>query len=283
MMSVQEQILFAAILLLVMLGIGSSLSFGDFRRTLKTPRYLAIGVLSQFFWMPLIAYTLSHVLQLSPHAALALFLVGCTPGGATSNMFSYFARGDVALSVAMTLTSTLAAIVAIPGLVFVYTSRHGMDDVVLMPYDKIGLSLVFLIVPVLCGMLIRSKKRTLAKKIEKFGAIMGIALTGLMLVTWLPKYAQQVASDFGPIHIGILGLGLCGFLFGYLGCILFRAPPKARRTISLETGLQNTALTFAIITISFTNAAEMAWVPLIYGASILQIAATVTLAFRLLS
>lgn len=93
-----ETILLSAFLLLLMLGMGATLSREDFATVLRAPAPLAIGLASQFGWMPLVAFTLAHALELPPLAAVGLIVMGCSSGGTTSNFFSYLSRADLALS-----------------------------------------------------------------------------------------------------------------------------------------------------------------------------------------
>src|SRR5690625_6440667 len=117
-----DQLLLGLMIFVIMFGMGSSLTTDDFRAVARRPRGVLIGFLSQFGLMPFIAWSLAVLLNLPPGFAIALILIGCLPGGTTSNMFTYFSRGSVALSIAMTTASTLAALVMMPLLLEFYTS-----------------------------------------------------------------------------------------------------------------------------------------------------------------
>ena len=116
-----DQALLAVMIFVIMFGMGASLTINDFKAIAKSPRGVFIGFLSQFGLMPLIAFGLSVMLNLSPAYAIALILIGALPGGTTSNMFTYFSRGSVALSISMTTASTILALVMMPLLLKFYT------------------------------------------------------------------------------------------------------------------------------------------------------------------
>ncbi len=107
----------------IMLGMGASLTVNDFKAVARSPKGVLVGFLSQFGLMPLIALGLSIVLNLHPAFAIALILIGTLPGGTTSNMFAYFSRGSVALSISMTTASTIMALFMMPIILSVYTVR----------------------------------------------------------------------------------------------------------------------------------------------------------------
>ena len=116
-----DQILLALMIFIIMLGMGASLTMDDFRAVIRAPRGVFIGFLSQFGLMPFIAFSLATVLGFHPAFAISLILIGSLPGGTTSNMFTYFARGSVALSISMTTASTLLALLMMPVLLKLYT------------------------------------------------------------------------------------------------------------------------------------------------------------------
>jgi hypothetical protein len=117
-----DQALLAIMIFVIMLGMGASLTVDDFRAVARKPKGVFIGFISQFGLMPFIAFGLATILNFPPAFAIALILIGCLPGGTTSNMFTYFARGSVALSISMTTASTILALFMMPILLKLYTS-----------------------------------------------------------------------------------------------------------------------------------------------------------------
>ena len=122
MLSGFEKALLAILLITLMMGMGTTLDRSSVRSIAKSPKGIVIGVASQFGWMPLVAFGLAKALSLPNELALGLVLIGCTPGGTTSNLFAYFSKANVALSIGMTAVSTAVAVVAMPAVLWLYGS-----------------------------------------------------------------------------------------------------------------------------------------------------------------
>ncbi len=274
-----EKLALAVMVLFIMLGMGSTLSLKSFKEVAKEPKGVCIGLLSQFGWMPLIAYGLALYFELPDYMALSMILLGATPGGTTSNLFSYYAKGNVGLSVSMTVCSTLVAIVMIPLLLNFYSGK--LVEGVLIPYKDIAAALFMLLVPVSLGMFIRYKSLLWAKRIEILASVIGlliiISLVGLML-----SKHQTVLLNASPQHYAsAILLGIFGFILGYFVSRVSKLKHTDAKTIALETGIQNTPLTMGIIGLTFIgHEVEMMLIPVIYGLTILLTAVIATLIFR---
>ncbi len=268
-------------MILIMFGMGSGLTWRDFFRALKRPQGLLVGALSQFGLMPLIAYGLGVALNLSPEAALGLLVMGCVPGGTTSNIFTYFSKGDLALSIMMTVASTLLAIVVTPALLYFYGSQILKGDLHI-PFGDVSLTLFVLLVPVLLGMLIRKWNANVGAVAEFLGGILGLAVIIFLVVTWIPRNAGLLFVTPTEIFVAALGLGLCGFLLGFGLAKLLRQNNKRAMTICLETGIQNGPLGVAIVLFSFPKELQdnILIVPVLYSVFIVISSAAVTYFFR---
>lgn len=279
-----EQLLVMIAMGALMVGMGTTLDWAAFREVSRQPKRLGMGALVQFGLLPFLAWLLSWIMELSPEASLALILVGCTPGGTSSNMYTWFAKGDVPLSLTMTMFSTLLAVLLMPLLVSFYAGQLPLGNLV-VPWKDIMGSLVFVLIPVGFGVFLKSKNVKYLIHIQKGGAALGLLAVFLMLGTWLPDFADQLFNEFAPEYGAVLLLGNCGFLFGYLVTRVFGFSPRVARTMSLETGLQNTLLTFAVMTLSFPPAfvEQVGWIPLMYGACIMGMGLFWMLLFRRLS
>jgi BASS family bile acid:Na+ symporter len=173
MLSPFETALIALLLVILMFGMGATLTVESFREVVARPKAVSIGLASQFGWMPLVAYLLAVQFQLPDAAALGLVIMGTCPGGTTSNMFAYYARADVALSVSMTAASKVIGIVLMPICLFLYGRRFTQSDVTI-PYLEIVKTLVVLLVPVALGMWLRKRKGPrFATVAEKTGSAAG--------------------------------------------------------------------------------------------------------------
>ena len=282
MLSPLEKILLALLIFILMVGMGSTLTWDDFKKVLKAPKGIIIGFLSQFGFMPLIALGLAHGLSLPAAAALGLILVGCTPGGTTSNMFTYFSRGDLALSISMTVASTFTAVIMMPLLIWIYASGYAHGLKFIIPYKNIAGTLIIVIIPVLIGMFIRKRSLRVATIVEKIGSAMGILVIIFLIVTWVQRNHQMLSITSWQHFASAACLGLAGFAIGYGFSIITGLDPKQRRTISLETGIQNTPLTFAIILLTFPAKShdEMLFLPILYAIGIVLTSSFVTILFR---
>jgi len=296
LLSKVDEALLAVMILIIMFGMGASLTLDDFKAVAKRSRMTVVGFLSQFGLMPLIALGLSLALRLDPAQSIALILIGCLPGGSTSNMFSYFARGSVALSIAMTTASTLMALVMTPFLLQRYTGRftrelteqlavidaEGATEFVI-PTANILITLVLVLVPVAGGLILRRFSRGWAKVAEDTAGFMGMIVIVYLIVTTSVRNARHFAATPWTVYLAVVLLGLAGFLFGYWVSRLFGAYPMEQRAIALETGIQNTPVAFAVILLSFTEPLvqnPMLWLSVLYSVSIVVSSSCITLWLR---
>ncbi|MCY1056283.1 bile acid:sodium symporter [Nannocystis sp. SCPEA4] len=281
MLSGPEQALLALLLVVLMMGMGASLTLADFRAVLQRPRGPLIGLASQYGWMPLIAFTLARALELPNDQAISLIIVGCTPGGTTSNLFTYYAKADVALSISMTALSTIVAVVVMPLLLVVYASSFS-DATLKVPYGNITTTLAVMLVPLALGMFVRARKPAAAGTLEKVGSLAGIGVLALLIVTGLVRNGELLAQTTPAMYVAAIGLGVLGFGLGYLLAALLRLERAGRRAIAFETGIQNSPLALGIILASFPAALHerMLWLPLLYALFVLLSASLLTLWWR---
>lgn len=288
-----DQALLALMIFVIMLGMGASLTLDDFRAVARKPRGVLIGFISQFGLMPLIAFSLAIILNLHPAFAISLILIGCLPGGTTSNMFTYFARGSVALSISMTTASTILAIVMMPILLKLYTAGFtgqitadmqatGSAAEFVIPVKNIISSLVLVLLPVVMGMILRRKSPDWAKTAEDTAGFVGIIVILYLLGTAFIRHGGLFLQTPVEVYIGAIGIGLAGFFFGYWMSRLFGMFPLFQRAISLETGIQNGPIAFAVILLSFTEPvqSQMLWMAILYSTFIVMTSSIITLWFR---
>lgn len=299
-MDIETQLLYAIdeallgiMILIIMFGMGASLTLDDFKAVARRSRGVLIGFLSQFGVMPLVALSLAIVLDLSPAFAIALILIGCLPGGTTSNMFTYFSRGSVALSISMTTASTIMALFMMPLLLSLYTTGftqqvseamiaadNGAEFVI--PTRNIIVSLVLVLVPVAGGMVLRRFSPGWAKTAEDTAGFMAIIVILFLLGTLFIRHGDILIRTPWQLYAAAIGLGLAGFFFGYWVSRLFGVQPLFQRAISLETGIQNGPVSFAIILLSFSEPilSQMLWVAILYSAFIVMTSSFITLWLR---
>lgn len=276
-----EKALLAILIIVLMTGMGATLERKQLTETLRRPTPVLIGIASQFGWMPLIAFGLAVALDLPNAMALGLLVVGCTPGGTTSNLFAYASKADVALSIAMTAISTVVAVIAMPAVLWLY-GRAFTDSSFALPLKDIVVTLLVILLPVALGMYIRTRSVVAAERTEKLGAWAGVGVLLLLVVSGLVNNQAVFAQIPMGGYVAAITLGLLGMGLGYLGASAARLAEPQRRAVSLETGIQNSPLAIAIIVATFPESQQdqMLWLPLLYALCVLISASMVSAVFR---
>lgn len=239
---------------IIMFGMGLTLSAGDFAAVLARPRDVFAGAAAQFTVMPLVGYALARFFHLAPELAVGVVLVGTCPGGTASNVITWFARGDVALSVTMTSVSTLLAPIATPLLTLWLAGAW-------VPVSAAALCLSVLkivILPVALGVLAR---RTCARAVERALPLLPVvSVLGIVLIiaAVVGRNASQIATSAAAIFAVVILHNLIGLALGYgTGAAARMSEPK-RRALSFEVGLQNSGLAVALALAHFSPAAAIA-------------------------
>ncbi|XP_070580327.1 ileal sodium/bile acid cotransporter-like [Ptychodera flava] len=250
-----DQIFPYAIVLVLVLNtctMGCKLQWSVIKSLLVRPASVSIGACCQFIGMPLFAFTISVAFSLPPESAFGLLLIGCCPGGGLSNIFSFLLDGDLTLSITMTFCSTLLALGMMPLNLFIYShywTSGGKRFPV--PYITIIVSLALLCIPVGIGMALRHFKPTVAKKGIKLIRPMGILLILLALSTGVYSNIYLVYQwDLVILACSFL-LPVAGFALGAVAALVFKREAPKVKTISMETGIQNSALATALIQLMY--------------------------------
>ncbi|MFN3602382.1 MAG: bile acid:sodium symporter family protein [Dietzia sp.] len=236
-------------LAIIMIGIGLSLTREDFAVQARSPWATIVGLFGQLVLVPLIGVGVALLFGLSPMLALGVVLVAATPGGATSNLITYLARGSVALSVILTALTSVAVIFTLP-MWFGIGARiipGAADAEVTVPLGQtFGLLLGVILIPVLLGMILRARKPALAARIERFVGIVGLVVLVLLIVGIVLGERDRIVDlivDVGPAVVVLnLALIVVGGLLAWV-CRLGRAEQIA---IGVEFGIKNTTLTLLI-------------------------------------
>lgn len=285
MLTELETKLLGVLMMVIMLGMGASLTWRDFLIAFRKPKGVLVGVACQYGVMPLLGFTLAMVLGLSPGLAIGLILMGCMPGGTTSNIFTYFSKGVLALSIMMTSVSTLVALVAVPALLEFYSNRAGISGDFKIPAANVAQVLLVLLVPTVLGMVIRKLNANIGATLELIGSFLGIVVILFLIVSWVPRNYQLLLSTPLPVYLAAVGLGIVGIALGYILARLLKQDNNVSRTIALETGIQNGPLAVLIVTLSFTGVMqqEILLIPVLYSLFIVVVSSIVTMWFRRLS
>ncbi|NWH63369.1 NTCP2 protein, partial [Geococcyx californianus] len=257
-------------LALVMFSMGCNVELKKFWGHIKRPWGIFVGFLCQFGIMPLTAFLLSLIFNVLPVQAVVVLIMGCCPGGTASNVIAYWVDGDMDLSVSMTTCSTLLAMGMMPLCLFIYTKMWTDSNVIVLPYDSIGISLVALVIPVSVGMYVNHRWPSKAKIILKIGSILGAILIVVIAVVGGILYKGSWTISPKLWIIGTI-FPAAGYSLGFFLARIAGLSWHRCRTVSLETGMQNTQLCSAIVQLSFSpeQLELMFTFPLIY--SIFQI------------
>ncbi|XP_048460247.1 solute carrier family 10 member 6-like [Rhincodon typus] len=247
---------FLAALILIMISVGCTIELKKLWAHLKRPWTLAVGTVCQFGFMPLIAFILAIFFKLKTLSAIAVIMMGSCPGGVISNVMSYWTDGDMDLSVAMTVCSTILAIGFLPLSLYIYSSAWALEfnnssTVLQTPYKQIGSSLVTLIIPISIGTFIARKWPRQSKLLLKIGTGLGTFILIVSTVTTTLLYNNKWTVESTLIIIGIIN-PLLGYTAGFILAMAVRQSWTSCRTIALETGAQNGHLCTTILMISFT-------------------------------
>lgn len=282
MLTELETRLLGAMMMVIMLGMGASLTFKDFRIAFRRPQGILIGLLAQYGVMPFLGYLMAVALGLPPALAIGLILMGCMPGGTTSNIFTYFSKGVLALSIMMTICSTLVAVVMVPLLLEFFSQLKGLPAEYTVPAGNVAQVLVVLIVPTLIGIALRKWNPNVGATIELVGAVLGVAVILFLILTWVPRNHALLATTAGTVYFAAIGLGLIGMLLGYGLSRLLRQDRVRGRTIALETGIQNGPLAVLIVVLTFQGEQQqqVLLIPVLYSLFIVLTSSAVTVWFR---
>ena len=229
----------------VMFGMGLTLNLQDFKIVFSRPKDVVIGCLAQFTVMPLLAWTLARAFQLDEALALGVVLVGCCPGGTASNVITYLAKGDLALSVGMTGVSTLLAPFLTPLLTWALAGKSVDVNVASM-----FLSILWVVIlPIVVGLLVKWMwPKFTEKTIDYLPAFSSIAIA-LIVAIIISANATKLLAGGLLIVIVVMLHNICGLSLGYAIGRLLRLSGSKKRAISIEVGMQNSGLASSLATI----------------------------------
>lgn len=277
-----ETTLLGIMMMVIMLGMGASMTPRDFLLAFRKPKGVLVGLLSQFAVMPFLGYTLAVLLDLPPALAVGLILIACMPGGTTSNIFAYFSKAVLALSIMMTTVSTLVAVFMVPLLLSFYGGLAGVGGEYVIPPGNVAQILVVLLVPTVLGMILRKVNPNIGATVELIGSMMGVVVILFLILTWVPRNYQMLLDTPFFVYFATIGIGLIGMLFGYWVARGLGQDTNRARTISLETGIQNGPLAVLVITLTFAGAMqqEVLLIPVLYSLFIVLTSTAITLWYR---
>ncbi|MCG6170000.1 bile acid:sodium symporter family protein [Leptospira sanjuanensis] len=221
-----------------MLGMGITLLPRDFRDVFQTPVPVLAGVVLQYTVMPFSGWGIGILLDLPAPLATGLIVVSCCPGGVASNVITYLAKGDLALSVSMTASSTILSVFMTP-LLTLFLIGKGVEA------SASGLFLdtfQVVILPVALGVLLNFYLPQISKRIQTVSPLVAVLLITMIVSSILGAGREKILQSAGRLIAAVVGLHSSGFFFGYILSWLFIRKQKTSRTISIEVGMQNSGL-----------------------------------------
>ncbi|CAL4975045.1 unnamed protein product [Urochloa decumbens] len=233
----------------LMLSMGLTLTLEDFRRCLRNPWTVGIGFLAQYMIKPLLGLAIAQTLKLPAPLATGLILVSCCPGGQASNVATYISKGNVALSVLMTTCSTIGAIIMTPLLTKILAGQ-------LVPVDAVGLALStfqVVLLPTVLGVLAHEYFPKFTEKIITVTPLIGVLLTTLLCASPIGQVAEVLKAQGAQLIVPVALLHIAAFALGYWLSRFSSFGESTSRTISIECGMQSSALGFLLAQKHFTN------------------------------
>ncbi len=232
---------------IIMLGLGLSLTVDDFRRVVVYPKAVAIGLLCQMLVLPAVAFGLAVAFHLPGELAVGLMLLAASPGGASANLYSHLAHGDVALNITITAVNSVLSLLTMPFIVnFALTTFMGRGKVLPLQLDKILQVFAIVLTPVAIGMLLRWRRLSIANRLARPVKILSAVFLLLVIVLTVAKERVRLAGYFADVGIPALLFNLISLGAGYLIPLLVRLPRRQAIAIGMEVGIHNGTLAIAI-------------------------------------
>jgi BASS family bile acid:Na+ symporter len=245
--SALTNVLLPLALSIVMLGLGLGLTLDDFKRVATMPRPVLIGLTVQTVLLPIAAFGIAVGFSLSPELAVGLMLLAASPGGATANIYSHLAKGDVALNITLTATNSLLCLLTLP-LILNFSLEHflGAGNYVPPPVRKVVEVAVIILVPVLVGMAVRRRAPSFAARMDRpVRAFSVLVLVGVIGAAIVREWAR-IPGYFAAVGLACLVFNLLSLWAGYALPLALRLPRRQAIAIAMEIGIHNGTLAIFI-------------------------------------
>ncbi|PRP52349.1 bile acid:sodium symporter family transporter [Bacillus halotolerans] len=233
---------------IIMFGMGLTLQTDDFKELIRKPLYVIIGVIAQYTIMPLVAFGLAYGLHLPSEIAVGVILVGCCPGGTASNVMTFLAKGNTALSVAVTTISTLLAPILTPVLIMLFAKEW-------LPVSPGSLFISILqavLIPIIAGLIVKIFfKKQVAKAVHALPLVSVIGIVAIVSAVVSGNRENLLQSGLLIFSVVILHNGF-GYLLGFLCAKLLKMDYASQKAIAIEVGMQNSGLGAALATAHFS-------------------------------
>jgi BASS family bile acid:Na+ symporter len=249
---------------IIMFGLGLSLTMDDFKRVARYPFAVGFGLFLQVVLLPFAAALIAIWLKLSPDLALGLMLVAAAPGGATANIYSHLAKGDVALNITLTAVNSLLALITLPIVInFSLEYFFGAGQYVPPPHRKIVEVAAIILIPVVIGMFVRARSDAFAKRMEKPIKLFSILVLTILIFVAIYIERGKILDSIVAVGLACLLFNIVSMLTGYLAPLALKLPERQAIAITMEIGIHNTALAI-YVALNVLNNPTASLVPGIY-------------------
>lgn len=253
-------------LFIIMIGIGMTLTLRDFRQVAVYPKGMIVGTVAQIFLMPVVAFGLAWLFGVSPAIAVGLVIIAACPGGTTSNLFVLLARGNIALSIVLTVSASLITILTLP----LFTNmalQHfmGTDEEIALPVGRTIIMLVAIVLlPVAIGMLVRTRKPELARKAESLVSIFGGVVLAVLIVALLYGVRDQIWDLLEQAGPSTIALNVTGIALGLLVGRVAGLTQRESLAVAVELGVKNGTIGL-MVTLTLLESSTMSIPAAVYG------------------
>ncbi len=253
-------------LFIIMVGMGLTLTAADFKKLVGYPRGMLLGTIAQTLLLPLIAFGLIWLLELPAGIAVGLVVIAACPGGTTSNVFAFLARGNVALSIVLTVAASLVTIITLPLFVNLALDLYmGEGQEVSLPVLRtIATLVVIILIPVSLGMLIRAKAPALVARAESAVSVFGMLVLAAVIAALIVQTRDQIGTLLQEAGPAAIALNIAGIALGLLGGHLAGLSRNEALTVAVELGIKNSTLGL-LITLTILDSAVMAMPSTVYS------------------
>lgn len=232
---------------IIMLGLGLSLTIEDFKRVLKYPKAILIGLICQMVILPLACFGIVKVMGLSPEFSVGLMLLAASPGGATANLYSHLSKGDVALNISLTAVNSILSLFTLPIIVnFSIDYFLHSGQAIPIQFAKVIEVFAIVLIPVSIGMFIKSKNPLLSQKLDKPVKIMSAIFLVLVILAAVLAEKDKVVTYFREVGLAALVFNVGSMAVGYFIPLLMKVPKRQAVAIGMEIGIHNGTLAIYI-------------------------------------
>ena len=240
-------------LVVIMFCMGVTLTIDDFKRVISTPGIISLGLILQYSIMPIAALLIANALNLSDELIIGMVLLGASPGGTASNVICYLARGDAALSISLTMASTLLAIAATP-----YICLFLLDEKVPVPAPQMLLSILkIVILPVATGLVINTLFTKFTRRYTALFPVIAMIAIVIIIAVIVALSQEKIATTGLAIILAVLLHNATGLVAGYYLALIAGYDKRICKTLAIEVGMQNSGLAVALASKYFTAIAAL--------------------------